>query len=488
MKLTGIIENTFGGRFIFRGYATIGNLIKYSYANSSYQRPVDKKRIEQIVDYLRNDKFRFFTELLFGLELKDTKSIAYLNQSTIPGGILLEDKIKLVKSKFTFQVSIGENPVTKVISLEFNENSTRLTRIDGNHRLSAVEEILRLDDDELKQSLSNLIVPFSILIQQKGAESEKYESAIFYTINAKSKPLTEEENLKSLLKENLFSTEELKSILGNDMPIDAMRAVMDKQSVNMLPALGETFAECYYTCVYTVFKLLTKYNIEADTLLVLSAFKTVELEYKRNSELQTSSSNVDLICAYIFYSCKGDYEYEAFSKWVFANKIYRLQEIQLSTIISIFDEMMRTQVKVFVAMPFYSQEIIRSTNEIYSRVISKIRTNYKVDISMSGAIMTYEGSTINIVNDVLNKIELCDICFCDISGNNANVTYEMGWARALKKHVVILKEESAEGPKSDYLLDYYATFKKDAYITLEEAVEKNIKAILKNHYSIPIED
>ncbi len=488
MKLTGIIENTFGGRYIFRGYATIGNLIKYSDANSSYQRPVDKKRIKQIVDYLRNDKFRFFTELLFGIELIDTNSIKYLNQPVIPGGVTLADQIKLVKSKFTFQESIGENPVTKVISLEFNDNSTRLTRIDGNHRLSAVEEILRMDDDTLKQELSNLIVPFSILIQQKGLESEKYESAIFYTINAKSKPLTEEENLKSLLKESLFSNEELKSILGDDMPVDVIRAVLEKQPVNMLPAFGATFDECYYTCVYTVFKLLTKYNVEADMVQVLSAFKTVELEYKRNSELQTNSNNVNLICAYIFYSCKGDYEYESFNKWVFANKIYRLHDIQLPTIISLFNERMKTQVKVFVAMPFYNQDIIRSTNEIYSQVISKIRTNYSVDISMAGAIMTYEGSTINIVNDVLNKIELCDICFCDISGNNANVTYEMGWARALKKHVVILKEESAEGPKSDYLLDYYATFKKDAHITLEEAIEKNIKAILKKYYSIPIED
>ena len=102
--------------------------------------------------------------------------------------------------------------------------------------------------------------------------------------------------------------------------------------------------------------------------------------------------------------------------------------------------------------------------------------------------MTYEGSTVNIVNDVLERVSNCDICFCAITGNNPNVTYEMGWARALKKYVVILKEEEAEKPKSDYLLDFYSTFKKDAYITLEEAVEKNLKAILKKHYSVPVED
>ena len=105
---------------------------------------------------------------------------------------------------------------------------------------------------------------------------------------------------------------------------------------------------------------------------------------------------------------------------------------------------------------------------------------------MNGEIMTYEGSTVNIVNDVFERIENCDICFCDITDNNPNVTYEMGWARALKKHVVILKEESAEGPKSDYKLDNYSTYKKDAHLTLEEAVEKNIIAILKKNYSITV--
>lgn len=113
---------------------------------------------------------------------------------------------------------------------------------------------------------------------------------------------------------------------------------------------------------------------------------------------------------------------------------------------------------------------------------------YNVDISLPGKIMTYKGSTINIVNDIFHRIENCDICFCDITNNNPNVTYEMGWARAKNKYVVILKEETAEEPKSDYKLDFYSTFKKDAYITLEEAVEKNIKEILKKHYSIPIED
>lgn len=488
MKLTGIIESVFGGIYLFRGFATISNLVKYSSANYTYQRPLDEKRIDKIVEYLRNDKFRFFSELLFGLELNDSQAISQLNKSTIPGGIKFADNIKLVKSKFIFQNTIGENPTTKVISLEFDENATKLSRIDGNHRLSAIEKVFESEDESLKQELGNLIVPFSILIQQKDADSKKFESAIFYTINAKARPLTEEENLRSLFEKDRFSTEELKSIFDANIQIDAIKDTIEHLSIEMLPHLGEVFSKCYYSCLFIVAKLCAIHSINISTTNLMSAFKAVDIEFANNEELSKWNNNTNLICAFVFYYCKDTQLYNVFKKWIMANRVYKLIDIQINSIIEMFDESQHTQIRVFVAMPYYSDEILRSTNAIYDRVIRNIRNNYYVDISLPGDIMTYEGSTVNIVNDVLDRIKNCDICFCDITNNNPNVTYEMGWARALGKYVVILKEESAEKPKSDYLLDFYSTFKKDAYITLEDAIDKNLKAILRKHYSISIEE
>ena len=488
MKLTGIIESVFGGRYIFRGFATIANLVRYSKPNYTYQRPLDEKRIDKIIEYLSKDQFRFFPELLFGLELNDPDAILQLNKQTIPGGIKLEDDIKIVKSKFTFNNTIGENPTTKVISLEFGDNATVLSRIDGNHRLSAIEKVFNSDKEDLKSELSNLIVPFSILIQQRNVESEKFESAIFYTINAKARPLTEEENIRSLFKRDLFSSDELNKIFDLDIKTDIVIDLVEHLPVEVLPNLGKAFSMCYYSCVFKVSKLCAEHKLEITLPNLMSAFKAVDIEYSNNDELNKYNENINLICAFAFYYCKGDKIYKAFKQWVLSNRIYKLSEVQINSIIKLFDESQNTHIKVFVAMPYYSDEIIRSTNAIYTRVINKIRDIYNVDISLPGKIMTYEGATVNIVNDVLERIENCDICFCDITGNNPNVTFEMGWARARKKHVVILKEENAEKPKSDYLLDFYSTFKEKAYITLEEAVEKNLKKILKDCYSIPIEN
>lgn len=488
MKLTGIIESVFGGRYIFRGFATIANLVKFSETNYKYQRPTDSKRIDKIIQYLRNDKYRFFPELLFGLELNDPNAIIQLNKITIPGGVKLEGNIKLTKSKFTFQNLLGENPTTKVISLEFDGNATKLSRIDGNHRLSAIEKVFKSEDEGLKQELGNLIVPFSILIQQKTVESEKFESAIFYTINAKARPLTEEENLKALFLQDRFSLEELKSIFDINIQIDVLKDFFEKLPHVIFKNLGNVFSECYYSCVFNVAKLCALYNIEINVTDLISAFKAVEIEFENNKELTIWNDNINFICASVFYYCKGAIAYSAFKKWALPNRIYKLKDIQIKSIIEMFEETQNIQIRIFVAMPYYNDEIIRSTNMIYSRVIENIRNKYKVDISLPGEIMTYKGSTVNIVNDIHDRIKKCDICFCDITDNNPNVTYEMGMAKALGKYVVILKEENAEKPKSDYLLDFYSTFKKDAYITLEDAVENNIKAILKKHYSISIEN
>lgn len=488
MKLTGIIESVFGGRYIFRGFATISNLVKYSFTNYMYQRHVDQRRIDNIIEYLQNDKFRFFSELQFGLELNDTNAIMKLNELTIPGGVKFVDNIKLTKSKFTFQNTIGENPTTKLISLEFDNNATKLSRIDGNHRLSAIEKVFESEDENLKKELGNLIVPFSILIQQKTNESQKFESAIFYTINAKSRPLTEEENIKSLFVQDSFSPEELKSIFDVNIQIDVLKYFFEHIPVNTFTYLSDILSKYYYSCAFKVAKLCAMYNVKIDFANLISAYKLVELEFTKNEKLKEFSDNINFIIILIFYCCKGNTIYSAFKQWALANNIYKLKDIRTKSIIELFDESQNIQIKLFVAMPYYSEEIVRSTNKIYARVIENIHKKYNVSISLPGEIMTYKGSTVNIVNDIHERIKNCDICFCDITDNNPNVTYEMGMAKALGKYVVILKEESAEKPKSDYLLDFYSTFKKDAYITLEEAIEKNIIAILEKYYPIYIEN
>lgn len=496
MKLSGIIESIFEGRYIFRGYARLVDLVNYSKPNLNYQREADKIRVDNLVDFLNGDNpYKFFTEILLGLEFHDTTIMQYLNDRHINGVIRLNDNIKVSEVKLknaNLKLASYDDvrSIQKVISFDFEENATQMSRIDGNHRLCAVDAILKkesnLENDRLKEKIQNIVVPFSILLQVKEDKSEDYEAAIFYLINSNAVPLTKEQNLKALFNTERFNESELKKIfnIGNaSLLIDILNHI-EKE---MYPALKYLYDQAFYTCIYKVISLFSVRDFKTTSSSVVSAFQQVENDWIQNEEFK-ECNNINIVSAMIYYYCTSRNKYLVFIQWIKSTKIYRIKEIQVETIIELYEKAMNSQIRVFVAMPYYNDEIVRSTNAIYARVISKIRRKYSVDISMLGEIMTYRGSTINIVNDVFNRIENCDICFCDITENNPNVTYEMGWARALKKHVVILKEESAEKPKSDYVLDFYSTFKKDAYITLEDAIENNIKAILKKHYSIPIED
>ena len=102
MKLTGVVERTFESRLVFRGYATIKNLVSISKPNYQYQRPVDKNREAQIVEFLKNNTYRFYTELLFGLEFNDERAISAISGTAIRGGVKLTDGIRITKSKFSF--------------------------------------------------------------------------------------------------------------------------------------------------------------------------------------------------------------------------------------------------------------------------------------------------------------------------------------------------------------------------------------------------
>lgn len=103
--------------------------------------------------------------------------------------------------------------------------------------------------------------------------------------------------------------------------------------------------------------------------------------------------------------------------------------------------------------------------------------------------MNNKGETQDQIQDIINKIKKCTFFFADITNNNPNVTYEMGWARALNKKVIIVKEEASEPPKSDYKNDTYHPYKAKALqSTLGDVIEKNIEEELKKGFGLISED
>ena len=137
-------------------------------------------------------------------------------------------------------------------------------------------------------------------------------------------------------------------------------------------------------------------------------------------------------------------------------------------------------------MPYFdgNDTIVADYNQIYSNAIKEIANEYSVNISLY-PIMCNKGATQDQIQDIINKIKECKICFADITGNNANVSYEMGWARALQKEVVVVIRKGSEKPKSDYQNDTYHDYDDNARSTdLARVIKDNIVEVLKKNYGL----
>ena len=268
MKLTGIIEDVFRGVTIFRGYATLKTLARLS-ASTSYQRDKDPDRIDAIKDYISNSSYVFYPELILGWQLDNPDAIRIIKEEENTSSVSLNNGIKIKKAKFKFKsLPLGEEPKTKVVTIEIPDsiNETIFNRIDGNHRLSVVDKIK--DETGIYDSeICNQIVPFSLIIQNKSNDANKFESAYFYLINSKAKALTTEENLKAIFKADHFTKSEKKELLSieTDTVIEAIGKCAEELAQRNLHIVNNIFDGCVYSLSYDICREFENPNIDAIT-------------------------------------------------------------------------------------------------------------------------------------------------------------------------------------------------------------------------------
>jgi hypothetical protein len=84
-----------------------------------------------------------------------------------------------------------------------------------------------------------------------------------------------------------------------------------------------------------------------------------------------------------------------------------------------------------------------------------------------------------ILNDIIRHIEQADVVIAEITPVNANVFYELGYAHALQKQVILLAEASVQLPFD--LTGYRCILYKDSIAgktDVEDALEKHLRSVL----------
>lgn len=499
MVIRGIIENSLNGQLCIRGFAPIKELARISQADYRYQRDLIGDR-HDIIDFLEKQTYLFFPEIILGYKFKHN----FLAQKIEPLEVMQEGK-KYTSSVDNVSISIKEvsfrsNDVTqkniiRLIELSLPEASIAdkpFQRIDGNHRLTAAE---KSNDDKVNR----MIAPFCIIVgteYYQGAarqsnpatvEFDKSVKVFFHNINTKTIPLTSEENLKVLIDDrDSFPDAELENIFGARYPL-MTRALIKKASVELLVGIRPIIETCYRSFYNEIFRIAIERNLISDELesvnRVWEALTAVSVEYTNNEKLRSNHS-LGLLAALLYCYIKSKDLFEHFKSWILQNHIFEIEEVKTSSLINIFEKIIGQDIKVFVAMPYFGTDIVKEYNKIYREQIDKIKRETGRNISLY-KIMTQEGATSDQIQDIINKIQNCSICFADVTNNNANVSYEMGWARALNKKVIVVLKKGTERPKSDYQNDTYHEYDDSCRsISLGDIIYKNIIKVLKDNYSL----
>ena len=450
MKLTGIIDYTFRGQVLFRGFATLNNLARLSKC-ADYQRSVDDDRLKEITDYLQSTKYLFFPELLFGWFINDNSVLLNLKKLST-GSFQTGDGIKFKKAKYTLPESgyfAGDNPTTKTFSIEIPEQKVKerlFNRIDGNHRLSALDGLIEKDPSS---DIKDIVVPYSVLLQFPDGSTtapdtaNKFETAYFYLINSKAKSLSTDENLQALLDDELFTENEKTELLS--ISNDQIRFIVDivhflKES--KIKFVAEVFGDERYAFAYQFAKIGLLNDIEysqEESKKIIKSLELVNCSYVMGEFKFPKNKDIILATAIIGYQQPS--HYKKFIDWINQNELGTIDKLSCESIIPVFNNTHKKRsYKVFVAMPYISFKRVNEYNTLFREALSEISKSINFGLELT-PIMRFRGEAQRIDKRLIECIKQCDIFVADLTTVNDNVIFEVGLAEGNNKKILLIKAE-----------------------------------------------
>lgn len=352
--------------------------------------------------------------------------------------------------------------------------------------MTAVDEILSMQEDdvatiELKQKIGDMVVPFCVLLQTQNIDAEKHETAFFHLINANAKPLTSEENLKTILDSDLFAEDEIEEILGSDAK--TVKKIVKSGLHSHCTGINKIIEKNYRAICLELLKLLNEENKSVDN--ILESIKTVDRLYNSDSRIKDNES-IGLLIALLYYQISDSKKNNLFKEWIINNHLFEINETKAKSIIKIYDKITeKKSLKLFVAMPYYSYSEINEFNKLYKEICIDVSKKAKMELELI-PIMRFRGKSQRIDQRLLEKINECDIFIADITENNINVIFEVGYAESKDLPMILLKNESDKTivPFDMDKLQYLPFPNKGYYNDIKLKVTGNILEILRKDFNL----
>lgn len=501
MIFRGLLETSLGGFVSLRGYAPLGDLALISHPDMNYQRDLIKVHRESVIRFLRNKKDLFFPEIILSCVLtydfaKPRAVSGMAPLSNILAGKAFRsnvDGISVSVRKLAFK---GREDVRAATALQIAaltipgniETHAPLFRIDGNHRLSAVDT---------HEEFANILTPYCIILFQATDEDQRNSKIIFHNINSKSIPLTSEENLKIVLDdENLFPDAVLKEPTNFGWPFLLARKARATLDLRALPALQHLLADPRSVLV-ELFELLLKTGAitpaEKNISAVSDCLKKIQAVYAADEELQKNDC-IGLFQAFVYFCLTDSKErrLRAFQQWVDGNHIAALKDIDAHALIEIFERVHTARKRtIFVSMEFgnHTQAIFETIKKSVDHINQECRPKIKIEPLRIDKLN--KGHSYRITDEILAAIEDSGFLIADLTHGNKNVYHEIGYLMGLNRgqrrrqenFVLIVRNKSKAQIDRDvgFNLKDISQIRFNETIDLEAALTKTIK----KYYGLP---
>lgn len=523
MIIRGILDKSLGKQTCIRGFARIKELARVSKANPDYQRELLDRQQKVISNFLTEETYLFFPEVILSVKLKYDFTKKGANKNFTPLTLIESKKsfssnvdslrIRPTEKKYANTFDTSGRDEIKIVELEFDEgelieliksNKHPFHRIDGNHRLTAADQIKG-------DRINTMDIPFCIVLfeeitsgvfntstqklEPKTDKSyEKFERVVFFNINSKSIPLTLEQNLKGILgADEYFSDDEIKKIFGNEGLF--ARKLGKRININDFDSVEHILKENKWSLCLNIFKLYYTNkgkgkSIAEQTLIntVFCSLQAINVMYGEQVSLKRNTS-LDILLSFLFYKSFADGRtFSFFSKWIISNHLFNAEETKAESIIKIFDKINHNvDIKVFVAMPYYNDAKVTEYNKLFKETLSEIQGKAKSEVTISLIpIMRFKGKSERIDVRLLAEIKDCDIFIADHTKCNENVSYEIAYADGCEKSILIIKG-SKDKTKAPFDMDklQYIPFNEDSYYSsIKGIVIRNLTEILSKQFAV----
>ena len=442
IKLSGILEYSMGGFLCLRGFASFKMLSAISKSDTKIQRDLIPERTEELSQYLNSGEYRFFPEVILALNLTDgTSEFDVLSQfhEELQSGNTWNKHIG------DFEFNISQNKTKNILGpysplpqtdriniahLKFDESKHKLSRIDGNHRLSAA--------DKVEQDFQT---PFCLLLFQNPEEKEHYSRALFYNINAKQVPLNLEQTLKVILEhEEVFGDEKLKTDPSFGWPFYLARKTAHNGRIEQYPFISALVQNSKYTYLLEEFEVLLNEHVipAADEAIKLFCDQLPQIEEAlQEAQLHTVPQNLAVIGAISYYKLTDDEKYKQFLIWVKKNSIATAPGIHMNDLIRIFDKVYENMPKsVFMSMQFSPETA--DTYQTVKDVRDILKRENGIDFQIIKVDEHTDGYSDEIYHRIVDGIKDAALVIADLSYGNKNVHHEIGLAQGMGKKVLLL--------------------------------------------------